>query len=197
MSPARAGGEYVPIHDPGRLGAVLRTVGDAPKGISPAQWKRLRAGAGRHLRLRTLRLLYEGLAVGDARLAKRVADAIMGPELAKVLRKYTTWLRRSYSAVVPTPGDGNILGAPIAADIFRFQGQMRDAGHSDMRIALAIGRALHPLLQSQASGGIETSSHELSQADVRTFVRHGLHRERMLLRRPPARQRFEQLAKRR
>ena len=187
----------MPIHDPKRLGAALRAIPVIPDGISPAQWKRLRAGTGHHLRVSTLRLLYGPLALESPARARQMMRAIMGAQLLLVMRRYDRWRKRSYAAVVPTPGEGNILGAPIAYDILRFRSQMRDLGHSDLRIGLAIGRAIYPLLQSEASGGIEMSSHELSPADVRTFVRHGRHRERMLLRRPPARQRFEQLAKRR
>ena len=68
------------------------------------------------------------------------------------------------------------------------------AGHSEDRVQLAIARILEPLLEAPASGYVERSWQEMSITELRQFIRAGVTRERLLLRRAPDVERAQEIA---
>ena len=86
---------------------------------------------------------------------------------------------------------------PICQEQFNAFGKFAIArGHFGMRILVAENRVLAPLLEQSQSGFIERSWREMSNAELIRFVRDGLARERILLRRPALHDRAAAAARR-
>jgi hypothetical protein len=67
----------------------------------------------------------------------------------------------------------------------RFERWATAYGIVSLRLELALNRAWEPLLEQAPSAFVERSWRDLSDRELRQFVRHGLRREEILLRREP------------
>jgi hypothetical protein len=77
-----------------------------------------------------------------------------------------------------------ILNRRTDGQLRKFRVEQFKRGHSQERIALAIYRTVAPLIEASGSAFVERHWREMSDPELSNFVRAGLTRERLLLKRP-------------
>ena len=137
--------------------------------------------------------------------------ALLTPEARSALRKFSRWLddaivrlhilvglrtmHAGYRGWWPTgTGHPKQILHRLFPDLCKESDEyLVRSGHSDARARLAYWRILEPLLHAADTDGIELDWQELSSTDLRKFVRAGIQRERIALKRSPDAQRAQEL----
>lgn len=162
------------------LGAITeRTVG----------WVMALVPKAKHPLLRSLLLSPKArrlLATHSRWIAARVHEPVLDVASEQDLRRQWLYVQKHYLL--------SRLGKQFGRLFTEFEVWARKKGHREERIELALERVLAPLLECEPSGFVERHWSELRPKELETFVRAGLARERVLLRRAPEVQRAQEMA---
>ena len=71
------------------------------------------------------------------------------------------------------------------AEFGKFDRMVRKSGHSTMAVGLALDRVVEPFVLAREGGFIEREWDEMSEPEMRNYVKYALKRETILLSRPP------------
>lgn len=88
-----------------------------------------------------------------------------------------------------------ILDEWTGGQIRRFRVEHLKRGHSEARVTLAVYRTIAPLIEASDAAFVERHLHEMSVSELTTFVKCGLQREKLLLKRPPDIVRLQEVAR--
>jgi len=185
-------------------------------GISQPQLSRLAKRGARHLRVRSLQSLAR-LFTADQKPS--LNQCVMSPLTRVTLTGFAAWLglpvRSAGEWLRVYRGDrwadeqrGLALVSGQARARMRVEIALRSRfkelfdsldrtlvaqGHFSHRVALAYHRIFDGLFEHESSGGIERRWTDLSPGDLRTYLKAGIGRERILLKRSPDLQRAQEL----
>ena len=152
----------------------------------------------------------------------RLEEALISPEASELLRAYDTWIngwserfleRKDLGdtyvgrAIQRLPGwelqrvlEADHLLATAreecAGELRAFESFLVKQQASAKRAKIAFYRILEPLLESRESGFVERSWEELDRSELSRFIRAGIEREKILLRRSADTQRAQQQSSR-
>lgn len=123
----------------------------------------------------------------SANTAAELTAALVPPGVDAHLRAYDRWLAdeflrlpRGIQAIMETIRD---YAPDLVVLIGGATGRWRARGVKAKRRHLALSRTVAPLVDYDLSGKVERGPHEMRDAEVRSFIRAGLEREEILLRR--------------
>lgn len=188
-------------------------------GIERSLLNRLRHGAARSLSTRDLKRLRAALPADQFFEIER---SLVDQPTAEMLSAFDSWVRleqerllhRDYlpdtevgRAMRSVPGweSQRLMEYQHVVTVIRqkcrsateaFDNWLSRRGHFRLRADLAYARIIAPLLDSREAGSIERGWEELTDAELRRFVKAGIERERILLDRPPDLQRAQDNARR-
>ena len=212
------------VADPGRVAGLIQEVvnqqfggnlSKAAKSIGMVQSQLFRLSNRESLRIREATLLRLARLIPSDR-RKDLARALFSPEALLALQRYKVWLRQSTRTRLGIPASAGatreanrrarsgiqqygglvrFLRRRFSAMLDAFLSDMQEQGHSPDRIRMAAERVLEPLADSKRSGRIERRRTELSETELRRFLKAGFDRERIMLNRSPDEQRAQEVEK--
>ncbi|MFG1691132.1 hypothetical protein ACGF5M_03060 [Gemmatimonadota bacterium] len=175
----------------------VRVIGARQKTLS-----RIARGQPQRISHDTYQLLRQVLIVaGLSGKLTELERLIMAPEARRLVTEYRGWLAAEGRSTPDTPDPEEWLGLQLDTkerqhlwnkleelcpkEVARFRLFVRERGHHDARTQLSLERILRPLLQHQASGGIERDWEELSERELAQYLKASQKAEEILLSRPP------------
>lgn len=87
------------------------------------------------------------------------------------------------------------LDMQLGGLIRQFRREHLKRGHSEARVTLAIYRTIAPLIETSDAAFVERHLYEMSKSQLAIFIKSGLRRERLLLKRPPDIIRVQEVAR--
>jgi predicted transcriptional regulator len=183
-------------------------------GLSQPTLNRYRNQKRRTISRRIVRAIARAVdKLQDERLGERLTEAILKPEAAEIIEHWTETIRSRLEAVKWTTGSqwhsgrdlskANTLGLPFGSSepheeleylVWRMRTQTPtlfaklDKALSPLppgRARFSALRILEPLLDHSRTGRVERGAEELTPEEFAQFVRAGIARELILLRRGP------------
>ena len=127
-------------------------------------------------------------------------DAILSPGVGHLLMKYETWLVKDrIRADRLSKFRQRVLEdlrQRFPDEFKRIDDVVEKWGHSATRAQIAVDRVVEPILDYGPSYGIERVLVDLTEKELRGFVKAGVQRQVILLQRKPDRQRAQEIVKR-
>ncbi len=87
------------------------------------------------------------------------------------------------------------LDKQLGGQIRQFRREHLKRGHSEARVTLAIYRTIGPLIETSDAAFVERHLYEMSKSEVAMFIKSGLRREELLLKRTPDIIRIQEVAR--